>query len=45
VTVRTIFRARHRASERTEMVRVGQWQAAFALTEFGPVQIDQWRPA
>jgi hypothetical protein len=45
VTVRTIFRARRRAGEATETVRVGDWQAVFAMTEFGPVQIDQWRPA
>jgi hypothetical protein len=45
VTVRTIFRARRRAGEATETVRVGDWQAAFAMTELGPVQIDQWRPA
>jgi hypothetical protein len=45
VSVRTIWRAIARAGEQTVTVRAGDWQAPFALTPEGPVQVDQWRPA
>jgi hypothetical protein len=45
VSVRTIHRVRNREAEPVETVQVATWRADFAITDEGPVQVDQWRPA
>jgi hypothetical protein len=45
VSVRTIFRVRHRAGEPVQIVSIGPWAARFAVREEGPVQVEPWRPS
>jgi hypothetical protein len=43
VSVRTIFRVRHRVGESVQTVTVGQWAASFAIRDESPVQVEPWR--
>lgn len=45
VSLKTIYRARHRAEEPVQSIRIGDWTGRFAITDEGPVQVEPWRPA
>jgi hypothetical protein len=45
VAPRTIWRVIARQAEPTVTITIGFWQAPFVLSDEGPVQVGQWRPA